>query len=97
LIGETEENRDSFGFAQQARMLRQLNVAFIMCLLSFVMQYVNLQSMFSLKLTFERGTLFSVGRYRLSTGMLAVPLLCSGVSHSRGSYVVIRNFVCVCV
>ena len=72
-------------------------MAFIMCLLSFVMEYVNLQSMFSLKLTFERGTLFSVGRYRLSAGMLAVPLLCSGFSHSRGSYVVIRNFVCVCV
>lgn len=52
--------------------------------------------MFSLKWTFERGTLFSVGGYRLSTEMLAVPLLCSGFSHSRGSYVVIRTFFCVC-
>jgi hypothetical protein len=39
-----------------------------------------------------------VGRCRLPAGKLAVPLLCSGFSRGRGSYVVVRNFVvCVCV
>jgi len=48
-------------------MLRHLNVAFIVYVLSFVIQYGNLQSMFSLKWMFERATLCCVGRYRLST------------------------------
>ena len=47
---------------------------------------------------FVQGNVFTVGRHRLQTGMLAVPLSCRGFSHSRGSYVMTRNFVvCVCL
>jgi hypothetical protein len=72
-------------------------VAFITCLLSFVMQYVNLRSMFSLKWMFERGTLFSVGRLQASNQNVgSASFVQWGFSQSF-----IRNdkelCVCVCV